>query len=290
MTQPIDKDALLDRLQKAGITRTFTIAFSPRCGSTVLSNALTSAGFGRPTEYFQYPYSPQSPFGKTPSNTFWQDFEALVTEHSSNGIFGSKMMHDHRAHLDDWLAGSVSGYTQLDDVLPNHRWIYVRREDTIAQAVSLFIADETGLWHIPTGDAASTPAPDVQYDFFAILTKLMILHSHDANWDIWFHKMSIAPLRTTYERILAAPDDFLAALAVHSGLPAERLGGIQLSRCGGLHKITDSFAQVYSNIRERFTADFLDIGRRNDRDRLGPGLERWIDFFGNRRWKENEAH
>ncbi|KWI26570.1 Stf0 family sulfotransferase [Burkholderia stagnalis] len=288
MLQRTDKTTFLAFLKQSGIERTYTIAFTPRCGSTVLSNALMNAGLGRPTEYFQYPYTEQSPFGKVPGEDFSRDFETLVLDKSANGVFGSKIMHDHRAHLDDWLGSSIHGYSTLDDILPNHRWIYVRREDSIAQAVSLFIADETGVWHMPTSDNADMPAPDVRYDFFAILAKLMMLQSHEANWEAYFRKAGIHPLRTTYETLSTAPAEFLAAVAGHLDVPADQLAGVQLSRNGGLRKLSDHFTSVYRNIRERFTEDFLDIGRRNDRARLGAGLDLWVDFFGNQRWKVDD--
>ncbi|MCA8480455.1 Stf0 family sulfotransferase [Burkholderia multivorans] len=281
----IDKTTLLNRLEQAGIKGTFTIAFTPRCGSTVLSNALTGAGFGQPTEYFQYPYSEQSPFGITPTERFERDFETLVVSRSTNGIFGSKIMHDHRAHLDDWLASSVAGYTTLDDILPNHRWIYIRRQNPIKQAVSLFIADETGVWHMPVGTDAAAPPPTVRYDFFAILTKLMMLLSHEANWDAYFSKTGIQPLRMTYESLMASPSSFFTQLAHHLSVPAQEITSAHFNRSGGLDKISDRMKDLYRDIGDRFTEDFLHIGRRDDHARLGVGLERWLDFFGNQRWR-----
>ncbi len=285
MSPSTDKATLLSRLEQAGIQRTFTIAFTPRCGSTVLSNALTEAGLGRPTEYFQYPYSEQSPFGVTPGERFAENFETLVRDRSVNGIFGSKIMHDHRAHLDDWLASSVDGYATLDDILPNHRWVYVRRENSIKQAVSLYIADETGVWHMPTGSESHTSSPEVRYDFFAILTKLMMLLSHEANWDAYFDKTGIQPLRVTYESLMASPSDFFLTMADYLNVPAHQISSAHLSRSGGLDKISDRMGDVYRDIRERFTEDFLDIGRRDNRAKLGAGLDRWVDFFGNQRWR-----
>jgi LPS sulfotransferase NodH len=285
MSQFTDTATLRARLEDAGIQRTYTIAFTPRCGSTALSNALTRAGVGRPTEYFQYPYDAKSSFGRTPSGEFVRDIEALVCERSANGIFGAKIMHDHRAHLDDWLESSVTGYATLDDVLPNHRWIYVRREDSIAQAISLYIADETGTWHLPVDAGDETPEPHVRYDFLAILAKLMMLRAHEANWDAYFRKTGIQPLRTSYEALSDAASQLLDAVAAHLGLPNGLLAGVQLTKAGGLNKISDRFSDIYDTLRERFTNDFLAIGRRDNRATYGADLDRWLDFFGNRRWR-----
>ncbi|WP_186063844.1 Stf0 family sulfotransferase [Burkholderia gladioli] len=285
MPHSADISALRTRLEQAGIEHSYTIAFTPRCGSTALSNALSRAGIGRPSEHFQYPYDARSPFGRVPSDDFSEDFVAFVQRQSANGIFGAKIMHDHRAHLDDWLADSVSGYRALDDVLPNHCWIYVCREDTIAQAISLFIADQTDTWHLPTDVDPDLPEPDVRYDFLEILAKLMTLKSHEVNWEAYFQKAGMQPLRTSYEALSAAPQLLLDSLAAHMGIPAERLAGMHLTRSGGLNKISDRFAGAYGAIRERFTEDFLAIGRRDNRARYGSDLDRWVDFFGNRRWR-----
>ncbi|WP_186074535.1 Stf0 family sulfotransferase [Burkholderia gladioli] len=288
MSQRIDKTTLLSRLEQAGIKGTFTIAFTPRCGSTVLSNALTDAGLGRPAEYFQYPYTEQSPFGVTPGQHFEENFEALVLDRSANGIFGSKTMHDHRAHLDDWLASTVDGYVTLDDILPNHRWVYIRRENSIKQAVSLYIADETGVWHMRRGSDSGTSPTEVRYDFFAILTKLMMLLSHETNWEAYFDKTGIQPLRITYESLTASPSAFFTAMVGHLNVPEHEIANARLSGSEGLDKISDRMGDVYRHIRERFTEDFLDIGRRDNRTRLGAGLERWVDFFGNQRWRTED--
>jgi len=280
----IRADDFRSGFQNGGIHRTFTIAFSPRCGSTLLSNILTAGGAGKPTEYFQYPYHANEYFQEKTEEGMLRSFESLVREHCANHIFGSKMAHDHRAHLDGLLARQIAGYEGLDSIFPGHRWIFMKRKDLLRQAISLCIAEQTGVWHLEQNQINSAAA-GIEYDFFSILSRLMILSANNLNWELYFEKNALLPLTLFYEDFLADKKPALKLIAAHLGLGSDSLTNVPPDTKGGLAKISDRYKDLYECLRERFIDDFLRIGQTDDRERLGPGFDRWNAFFFQRLWR-----
>jgi LPS sulfotransferase NodH len=279
----INATDLRSSFQNDGILKAFTIAFSPRCGSTLLSNILAAGGAGKPTEYFQYPYDANEYFKVEKEASVLSSFQSIVQKHSANHIFGSKMAHDHRARLDDLLNRQVAGYDGVDSILPDHKWIFVKRKDPIRQAISLCIAQATGVWHLKQ-DQAKSAEPEVEYDFFAVLSGLTMLLANNFNWGLYFEKNALSPLTIFYEDFLADKKSALKLIAAHLGLESDLLTNVPANAEGGLAKISDRHKELYERMRERFMDDFLRIGQVDDRERLGPDLDRWNAFFVQRLW------
>lgn len=277
---------LRDSLHGRGVESAFTLAFSLRCGSTVLSNALGRFGIGRPTEYFQYPYETNADLMSRTGRNFIDRFEALVVDTAQGGIFGSKMTHDHRAHLDARLSESLEGYRSIDDALPSHKWLLMSRQDTIAQAISLHVAEHSQQWHVPAG-AGGKQAETVPYDFLSILSRLMIIGASDANWEAYFRWRGIRPHRICYESLVAEPRTQLRDIFRFLGVTRE-LDDVDLERDGGLRRVADVSAVAYESLRARFLDDFLRIGQPDDLERLGPAYAKWCSFFFSKQWNSSD--
>ncbi|MBX9455808.1 MAG: Stf0 sulfotransferase family protein [Rhizobium sp.] len=108
-------------------------------------------------------------------------------------------------------------------------YIHLSRGDKVAQAVSLFKAYATGLWHKGSdGSELERTAPhrDAGYDGDAIGAIVDELELHDAGWRQWFASHDIEPVRLTYEALSEDPRAGLrAVLAALGGDPsiAERM-------------------------------------------------------------------
>ncbi|TPL57331.1 Stf0 family sulfotransferase [Mesorhizobium sp. B2-4-3] len=205
-TQNIMKKApsqLQDALNK--IERGYSIAFTPRCGSNYLCDLLTQAGIGQPTEYFQY---------ELPN---WRsvDFDAAVStvlrENTVNGIFGTKLAHDHCAWLQSAIAKITGRYTTLGDLFSNHRWVRLVRRDKIAQAVSLYTAKVTQQWLIWQDSGKSSV--EVPYDFLAILDCYKTVVTAELAWDVYFSEHRIEPFIITYEDMIENPQRMISEIA-----------------------------------------------------------------------------
>lgn len=283
----MDISDIRSRFLENGISATYTIAFSPRCGSTALSNALSTFGAGVPTEYFQYPYDVNGILIYTPGETFVEKFINLIEAHNKSGIFGSKMMHDHRARLEQTLSGAIPDFCSIDDIFPRHRWIFISRANLISQAISLYIAETTNRWHIQVDEAVEAGIPEVPYDYFSILSKVMLLGAHNANWELYFSKHKITPLRLTYESLTLDPHATLSKVFKFCEYDQIDIDNVDLERDGGLQHISRRMNPIYQQLTDRFTNDFLKSGEEDDTARLGDDGERWSQFFQNKAWRAN---
>lgn len=80
------------------------------------------------------------------------------------------------------------------------RYIYLRRKDILRQAISLCRAAKTGEWH---SDDPNVSDPEISID--EIVTQMKLLRRMEADWEVIFHTLGIAPFRLFYEELLAEP-------------------------------------------------------------------------------------
>jgi LPS sulfotransferase NodH len=278
--------AVRDAIRATGVERSYTIAFAPRSGSTVLGNVLASRGFGDPAEWLHYPYPDDSPMMSGPG-TRADRFVAAVRGWSAGSYSGLKLGHDHRAYLDGHLRPAIAGYRGIDDVLPHHRWIHITRRDVVAQAVSLHIAEGSGRWHLRQDEAhLPSAAVDVPYDFLAILYKVMSLLANDANWRTYFEVMGLEAVQVEYEALLDDPGAQLRRVAAHLDEDPALFADVDLDRDGGIRRISTEEPAGYASLRERFVEDFLAIGDPAHAARHGEALTAWDRFHSTRAWND----
>ncbi|MEV8517907.1 Stf0 family sulfotransferase [Dactylosporangium sp. NPDC051484] len=208
----------------------YFVCGTPRTGSSLLLGLLGSTGVaGRPQAYFREPDEQlwAERWG-LPGDWSYDDFVCAAIEagRTPNGVFGAKLMW---GTLDRLAAGLATVYPTLAgrdlDLLERAfgrvRFIWVYREDTLAQAVSWVRAEQTNVWYIggngeigDTGPSGRAPAYDT--DRLAELTKT--IEEHDAAWGDWFRHVSVEPFRLRYEDLAAdkvrATEEILAYLGL----------------------------------------------------------------------------
>ena len=237
-------------------SRTYLVCATPRSGSTLLCAMLAATGVaGSPEEFFEarresgIPRRPREYFEAaagltlscvpdldppTPAYsdlrevTHWRDHLAASRRIGTtpNGVFGAKLMW---MHLDDltWLArrlpeladADVAGV--LDTLFPDATYVWVRRDDKVRQAISLWKAMHTQTWR----HADERPEAPPRYDSVALRHLVRLLERHDAAWAAHFAARGIAPLQLTYETIAADPpaaaSTVLRALGLPDAIPAD---------------------------------------------------------------------
>lgn len=270
-----------NRLRDRGIDRSFSIAFTPRSGSTLLCRVLGQLSCGRPDEYFQYPYASNRLSAHNCLSSA-EDVLGFVESHAANRVFSSKLSNDQRAHLDERLESLFEGYRRLDDLLPAHRWVVLTRRDLIGQAISLYVARRTGRWHLQRGDRWDAD-PDVVYDYFGIYADLLYLASSAVSLDAYFHSIGVTPFKLCYEDFLERPvqslDELFDYLELQGPAP-----DASILHDGDLVPISRRAAGLYADLRSRFLQDFLSMGRTDRRNRLGRELANWDRFFIEEQW------
>ena len=235
--------------------RSYLVCATPRSGSTLLCKALAELGCaGRPEEYFEAkrptgapargsdylwdapsvdlqellgddPEPPAPDYSSLAGVSDYREHLAKVLELGTtpNGVFGAKLMWGHRADFLP-LARTLPELAELPErdllcaLFPNLRYVWVRRGDTIRQAVSLWKAIQTQSWRSgQSGDRAREPV----YHFEAIHHLRRVLERNDTAWGHWFEERGLRPLELSYERIARDParavEDVLGYVGIDAG-------------------------------------------------------------------------
>lgn len=188
------------------------ICGSWRCGSTMVCEDLTNTGqLGFPEEHTSnWKYDP---------GTDWPAELARLRERSTtaNGVFSTKLMAAHITTINRCLAGAVAPgpsplLPNLVGAFPDATWVWVRRRDTLLQAISSYVAVSTGKYHLidrnqkfRPGAATPTRPDTIPYDYSEIMRHWQILQMHSKLWEEFFTQNGITPLTVWYEDAAEAP-------------------------------------------------------------------------------------
>jgi trehalose 2-sulfotransferase len=189
--------------QSAKPRSSYFVCGTPRSGSWFLCGLLASTGVaGRPHEWFwsDTEHANRRAWGVSSFAEYLDHVRDAAT--TPNGVLGAKLMW---GYLPDLLArlrqlGDASPELALiERHFPRPRFVWIRREDLIAQAVSWSKAIQTGRWHHwDRGDPAAVPA----YDRKQIDALAREAAAHDAGWRAWFEANGIEPLIVRFEALV----------------------------------------------------------------------------------------
>jgi len=107
------------------------------------------------------------------------------------------------------------------------RFVFLRREDTLRQAISLYRARRSGIWHLRTDRDLRTDRgrrrkhAAVRFDRRAILAKQRQVEARYERWESFFSREGLSPLRITYERLCEAPCEAVTEITTFLGRPYE---------------------------------------------------------------------
>lgn len=190
----------------------YTIWFSQRTGSTLLTTALAATGIaGRPEEWLETPEGVGLPahYG-VDGPTALRDL--LWTQGTtSNGVFGAKVsfhepMMTQTLSLWRELPGcppDASRPAVWAHAFPNPRHIFMMRRNTVRQAVSWWRAIQSQAWHRPVGDDEAPPPDEDAYDFDAIDRLVDEVAMREAGIQAFVGEAGIVPLTVVYEDFVA---------------------------------------------------------------------------------------
>jgi LPS sulfotransferase NodH len=224
----------------------FFICASARTGTNVLATALRATGVaGRPLEYFSRQLA-QGPFmlrmlGLAAAEDGAPDFVArlpaiLRAGRTPNGIFGTTV---HCVQLENVMAAiggsigrpsllpsaaeSAAAVAALRNVFPDLRFIWLRRENCVAQAISHYRAIRSGRW----SEAAREPAPaepvDIPYNGAEILRLTQGAERDASFWARFLAGAEETTLPLTYEQLAADFPETVRRVLDFLGLPAAEI-------------------------------------------------------------------
>ena len=188
-------DERLDLNHFGPLRKSYIVASSYRSGSQYLCWRLWQTGLlGAPSEVLN-PTSELRVLMSRFNASSPADYIAklLARRTSRNGVFGMK------AHFHHFEAFQKE-YPPLLEVLAPTTYIYISRQDRIAQAVSMAKALQTDAW---TSRMEEGPKPVLFYDREMIAHCLVDIEQQDATWRRWFETYKITPFQVTYDELTA---------------------------------------------------------------------------------------
>jgi trehalose 2-sulfotransferase len=224
--------------------RSYIICTTMRSGSTMLASGLQETGVaGRPEEYFAPPVRlPQAQVFDMEPTRYRELLERHRLAHpaervlreivtagtTDNGVFGVKI-HFQRPFSDFHNAVEIlqscfgdrlsSPHELFSRAFPRLSYIWLRRSDRVAQAVSLFKAIKTN--EFVRVDGTHDPINPISvddFDFAAIRRLSDWLQSGDDGWRAFFRRHKIEPLTIDYEDLAANYEPTLHAVLDYLGL------------------------------------------------------------------------
>ena len=153
---------------------------------------------------------------------------AVAAGSTANGVFAARVMWgtidevtNHLTPLSPGHAGSAAGL--LSAAFGRTRFVYLRRGDVVAQAVSLLRAEQTGVW-TETADERQEPTAQPAFNFGQVRDLVRQIDDDNAAWEAWFAAEGVRPYRVLYEELDADPIGIASGVLSFLGLdlPAGR--------------------------------------------------------------------
>jgi trehalose 2-sulfotransferase len=256
----------------------YVVCATPRSGSTLLCDALSRTGVaGHPLEFFEAvpatgvprrpadyleglydreafalvadapPHEPP-PYSDLRGITRYADHLERVRRWgtTSNGVFGAKIMWRQLVDLVGQTAdippcGGLEPRALLRCLFDDPRVIWVRREDTVRQAVSLWRAMQTQSWRAET----ESPTGEPRYSFAALRHLVELLSADDAAWEECFAGAGAELMVVMYEELANDLERVMARTLAHIGLPAGGLESVPSMRRQA-DELSDAWVAAYA--------------------------------------------
>lgn len=215
----------------------YIIATTQRTGSTLLTDALAGTGVaGTPDEWFlagaHGDDSLKVRFGiRSDADYIDRVIRATAT---ANGAFGTKLFWRQWDILVPRLIAKtgIAGDKPIREILPDLlmaglgsplKYVWLRRRNRVAQAISLYRAAHTGVWRsiAGRGDGDSVADRELPFDFRKISAILRRVEDEDLKWKSYFLAYRIAPLMLVYEEFVENYERTIQGVLKFLDLPYE---------------------------------------------------------------------
>lgn len=207
-------------MRRIGARKTYRIFFTPRSGSSWLTDVVTrTRRLGKPEEWFNPNFVPRVAQSLNADN-LTNYVKMLKRKQAAGGLFGFEITYYQMLTT----FGSEAAF--LAHFPPDVPSFFLMREDIVLQAVSLAKSVATSIYH--SVDAAvediGRADRDFQYDAGTIEYWLAHILDQECRFERFFAASGIAPLRISYEMMMfLGRQDLLRRLATRLGEELGRL-------------------------------------------------------------------
>ncbi len=245
--------------------QSYIICTSPRSGSTLLCKLLEATGIaGVPDSHFYLPsmeawlldHDLQIDGYTSERDKLSAVFDAARSYGTGKtGIFGLRVQRHSFEYfmqkLDHLHPDLETDFDRLSAAFGATFFIHLTRENKLHQAISLLKAEQTGLWHRAADGSElerSAPPQDPVYDAEAIAGHIADMTQDDADWNAWFQRENLTPLRLTYDGLSRDPKGVLSVVLQRLGLNHSVVANVAMPTA----KLTDATSRAWA---ERFLAE-----------------------------------
>ena len=203
--------------------RSVIVCATPRTGSTLLCALLSASGTGgRPESWYRAEDRAEyeADWGVAPGDAAGFLAGAIRAGTDASGSFGLRVQAPSLAPMLTELRGlfgPVPDLHLMERAFGPCRFIHIRRQDDVAQAVSRLKAEVSQVWHLDGTETA--PRGEARYDAARLDQFRAEAKAGNAAWEAWFAATGIAPARLVYEDFVADPAGAVRQLLDRFGLP-----------------------------------------------------------------------
>lgn len=222
----------------------YLVAITPRSGSSYLCDVMRQARrLGRPNELLSAESLPRLRLRTHASDPDDHLSQVLKLTGTANGVAGLKA---------SWFQFNNYCRAMRDPtVFHSFRFIYLTRRDRAAQAVSLYCATQTDVFHtnIEHGEDKWAKLQRLDYDFDLIRHWWSHIVAQEVGWCRYFEQHQLHPLTLDYEDVQTDVVDATRRIARFLGRPQ----AAALAKADSLHrKISDARSVDWT---QRFVGD-----------------------------------
>jgi len=208
-------------------SRSYTIWFSQRTGSTLLCKALESTGIaGMPVESLEH----RDLFIKYRDNPLDLQEHLWMTNSTPNGVCGLKVSFyepriqqvvDLFSRLPGRLDANRGRVGIWEKAFPNHRHIMMTRRNKVRQAVSWWKAIQSQEWHRVSGEHPKPADLADKYHFDAINQLFTESSMREAGIQEFLSEGGIIPLTVVYEDFILDYEGTVRTVLDYLGLDSK---------------------------------------------------------------------
>ncbi|MCU0552958.1 MAG: Stf0 sulfotransferase family protein [Leptolyngbya sp. Prado105] len=235
---PVEDESELPALSYAILT-------TPRSGSTYLCELLRATQrAGNPTEHLRQ-------VSVTLSQSCGFDYLRFLRaqmkfQTTPNGVFGTKFI----SHFLFDLQGCSSQSGHFDDIFKQYisKFVYLIREDKVAQAVSAVVAKKTKIWHIFRDEKQQAYQQQTQTltvddnDLEAVHRVYQSLINQEAQFEKLIDTYQLSPLVLHYEQLASNPEPHLTKLLAYLDISTDGLDLVNLKTKS--QRLQNDFSQM----------------------------------------------
>lgn len=173
--------------------RTAVISMTARVGSTAFVSALTSCGLsGRPIREIFNPRSSMKDLSEKFKPSSLVDYLNQYYGQETSGVLAFKTNWIDFATVVNWTGN------HFREIFPEVKFVHIERKDKVAQAYSLWKANEYNIWHREAGAKYESPVVG-QVPLGPIKNNLANLQAEETKWQQYFEMNEIVPHRVYFE-------------------------------------------------------------------------------------------